>query len=207
MKARMPKPKGAFWPPRGFCRSFVLDERTGLLTPRGARHNQIQDWSGYIACLALGRGGVKLNTFYLEFENVAAPGDPVAAPAFDTSEGIEYYQGLSGDRDYLRVPIRGEPSIEIASGFEEVFTNGVNGNKLVFVGMSSGTAGVNGLPFSDSANSTIFGMALVAALDPTDAARDLVFGRMYWTEAAEQVPKEPSKQVVVSWEQSFTLEG
>src|SRR4051812_22371345 len=44
-----------------------------------------------------------LSTMYIEFENNG--GIAVSPPTATRDEGIEYYEALSGNRDYLRVPI------------------------------------------------------------------------------------------------------
>lgn len=168
--------------------------------------NQIQ-WSwGEIACHLFGDGNAKykLSAMYIEFENVASPGDPVTAPAYAASEGVEYYEALaaSGSRDFLRVPLLASPQKGIVSGYE----SGVAFNQLSFLAQSSGTAGVHGKTFSDGANSTVFGLALVAAPVWGDRTQDLVFGRRYY-QTAKQVPKRASSQVGVSWIERFVQAG
>lgn len=168
--------------------------------------NQIQ-WSwGEIACHLFGDGNpkYKLSAMYLEFENTASPGDPVTAPAYDADEGVEYYEalGASPARDFLRVPLLTAPSKSIVSGYE----NRVAFNSLSFLAQSSGTTGVHGKAFSDGSNSTVFGLALVAAPVWGDRTQDLVFGRRYYA-TAKQVPKRASSQVGVSWVERFVQAG
>lgn len=193
--------------PKGFVRTFSVDERTGLWLPRAATSNAVLHNWGYLAYLLFGKGRAeyKLSAMYLEFENVASPGDPVTAPGFGLgpADGRPYYAALTGTRDYLRVPIEGEPTLEIGAGYGEHFTEGETGNQAVFRAVSAGTAGVNGLTFGAAQNSVVYGLALVAAPRWGDVTQDVVYGRAYYTDPADQLAKEVGKQVGVSWEQLF----
>jgi hypothetical protein len=73
---------------------------------------------------------------------------------------------------------------------------------MTFFAQTSGAVGVNGLTFSEAANSVAVGVALVAAPSWADRTRDVVFGRAYFA-VDEQVPKVASHQIGVSWEQVF----
>lgn len=168
--------------------------------------NQIQVGWGEIAARLFGDGDAryKLSAMYIEFENVASPGDPVTAPAYDQEDGIEYYENLSASpaRDFLRVPLLTSPKKSVVAGYEGL----VAANSLTFLAQSSGTEGVHGKEFSDSANSTVFGLALVAAPVWGDRTLDLVFGRRYY-DVSKQVPKKVSSQVGVSWIENFKKVG
>lgn len=159
--------------------------------------------AGFLQYLLLGEGraNYRINAMYLEFANVASPGDPVATPAVDRSLARQYYVDLVG-ADFLRVPIRGLPELSIASGFEDVFTEGETGNQVTWYAQSSGTSGVLGLPFSDAANSVIYGIALVAAPELGDWTRDIVFGRGYYA-AANQIAKRSGRHIGVNWSHVF----
>jgi hypothetical protein len=168
--------------------------------------NQIQyDW-GYVAAQSIGVGdrNFRISSLYIEYENVTLPGDPVTPPTFSRDEGVEYYTDLafSGARDFLRVPLLVEPSIGIAPGFEEWFTEGVDGNQLTFYTQTQGTAGFNGKPFSAAANSKVFGAALVATPVFADQTQDIVFARTYF-DTADQEVKSVSKQFGVTWDIAF----
>ena len=68
----------------------------------------LYEWAALTGRLLNGLGTkYSIGGMYLEFENVASPGDTVTPPAFDRSRTISYYNNLSGsaDRDYLRVPL------------------------------------------------------------------------------------------------------
>lgn len=189
----------------GIVTLFDIDA-SGLWLPRTTDRNQIQWEWGEIACRLFGDGDAsyKLSAMYLEFENVASPGDTVTAPSYDQDEGIDYYTGLAGspNRDFLRVPLLAAPAKGIVAGYESK----VAFNQLTFVAQSTGTLGVNGLTFSDGANSVVFGVALVAAPVWGDQTRDRVFGRRYYL-PAKQIPKRASCQVGVTWIEQFKQVG
>lgn len=161
---------------------------------------------GWIAARLFGEGDptFRLNAMYIEFENVASPGDPAAVPDVDPAAGREYYEALGGGRDYLRVKTRGRPDVTTEAGFEAAMSaiGDEAGNVLTFYAETAGTVGLNGLPFSDGDNSVVVGVALVAAPDWADRTQDVVFARGYY-DVADQVPKEAGRQVGVSWTQPF----
>lgn len=136
---------------------------------------------------------------YIEYHNVALPGDTITPPAYDEADGIDYYATLSGvtDRDYLRVNL----------GFMAPESSDIvvypDGNTPVFIGNPSDggpTTGVHGKPFSSGSNSKIIGGAVVAIVDPADRSKDLQLVRFY-LEGAEQFLFNSGSQklVVVRW--------
>jgi hypothetical protein len=180
------------------------DVRTGLYLPKPPKFNQIQDGWMFAAAQALGGvPGYHPSAMYIEFENVGDPDDPVTVPAFDTTEGIEYYDELafSPSRDYLRVALNQRPLLGVEDGYEQVFAAG-QGNKLTFFALSVGAVGTHGKEYSDAVNSKVFGVALVATPEFSDHTQDIVFSRTYFP-ADEQVVKEVSHQVGVTWDIVF----
>ena len=137
----------------------------------------------------------RIGGMYLEFENVASPGDTVTVPTFDRTRNVSYYNNLSGsaDRDYLRVDLS---SATISSTDT---TNFPQGNSVLFSARSAGLTGVHGKTFSDTANSVIYGAALVSFVDGNDATQDLIYSVSYLT-ASQQQPKLSTSQVGVEWE-------
>lgn len=174
--------------------------------PLFVQKNQIQLSWGAIACQCIGLGNrsYRINAMYLEYENVADPDDPVTVPTYERGDGLDYYQNLvyTSDRDYLRVPLLLQPSIGIEPGFEDYFTEGVDGNRLTFHTQSQGTEGANGKPFSSGANSKIFGVALVATPVFEDPTKDIVLARTYF-DVDDQTLKLASSQVGVTWDVVF----
>jgi len=179
--------------------------------PRKVEHlfsqsNQIQHTWGHIAAQTIGKGNssYKISAIYLEYENTVSSGDPVTVPTYDRDEGLSYYQdlSLSATHDFLRVPLLVEPTIAIEPGYEDSFTAGEDGNTLTFFTQTQGTSGFHGKDFSDTANSTIFGVALVATPEFGDPTKDIIAARTYF-ETADQVVKLPSSQVGVTWDWVF----
>ena len=133
-----------------------------------------------------------VNTMYLEFQQLANPGDTVPPPAFGRADGIAYYNGLSGspNTDFLRVPLTVPPAFS-ASGAD------YDNNEVTLNALSEGTAGFFGKLFSDSVNSAVYGAALVAAPDPSDQSQDVVFSRVY--SDIGTIPKEAGFQIGITW--------
>lgn len=143
--------------------------------------------------LTLGQANYRIAGMYLEFENVASPGDTVSVPTFDRTRTVEYYDDLAGSatRDYLRVPLTATQLLSSGTGLSQ--------NQIVFFARSSGTLGVHGKSFSDANNSVIYGASLVAFVDNSDATQDLLFSSFYF-DVADQQPKLATSQVGIEWE-------
>lgn len=161
-------------------------------------HNDfLYEWGAIFANLLLRKGlNYGIGGMYIEFENTGSPGDPVSAPTFsrDPDEGVEYYNELafSADRDYLRVPlVSGSLDSTDAAKFPR-------GNRPSFFAQTTGVAGVHGKAFSDVANSTVFGGALVAFVDDADATRDIVLSR-YYVDVEKQQVKLSTSQIGFEW--------
>jgi len=155
----------------------------------------LYEWGAIVSrLLTEGAEDYRIGGMYLEFENVASAGDPVAAPAVDRSGDIEYYNDLatSADRDYLRVPLI---AATITSSDESRYPKG---NVTTFFAQSQGVVGTHGKNFGDTFNSTIFGAALVAFVHPTDATQDLIFSRFYF-DVEDQQPKLATSQTGLEW--------
>ncbi len=183
----------------GACRTIRAEELF-------RQPNQIQVGWGMAAAMSMGFGdrNYKINAMYMEYENVADPEDVITAPDFEETEGVEYYQnlGLSGTRDFLRVPLLLQPSLGIEPGFEDYFTAGVSGNRLTFHAQTQGTVGFNGKAFNDGVNSKVFGVALVATPIFADQTHDIVVARTYF-DPGDQTAKLASSQVGVTWDIVF----
>ncbi len=170
----------------------------GWFPATGFAHNDfLYEWGALFGNLLLRRGlNYGIGGMYIEFENTASPGDPVAPATFtrDPEEGVDYYNGLavSADRDYLRVPL---VSGTMDSSDTSLFPKG---NRPTFFAQTQGVTGVHGKTFSDAANSTVFGGALVAFVDETDFTRDLVLSRFYLTVDTQQV-KLATSQIGFEW--------
>jgi hypothetical protein len=119
---------------------------------------------------------------YVEYENVADPDDVVTVPVVDRADGVGYYLGLAGSssRDFIRIPIVLTSKARDNTSASTQFLEPGLYNQIIFQGLTVGTQGVNGKPFSSAANSKIAGTALVAAPTPSDVTQDLVWSRLYY---------------------------
>ena len=154
----------------------------------------LNSWATIVAkLLTQASAAYRIGLMYLEFSNVASPGDPVSAPSFDRTRTVDYYNALSGssDRDYLRVPIMTSQLETVGDDFQS--------NQIVFFARSQGTTGVHGKPFAAGSNSVIFGASLVAAVNATDHTQDLLLSSFYFDEEDQQ-PKLTSGQVGMEWQ-------
>jgi hypothetical protein len=197
---------------RGAVTLWRIDEITGLKTPIGTKSNQIQVWWGHIAAKQLGfrrqpdRDDYFISGMYFEFENQADPLATVTTTTFDRNLGVAHYEALSSNatRDFLRVPLRLEPTISVMPGSEgaTVLTAADLGNQLTFFAQTAGTQGVHGKTFSHVTNSKIFSAALVAMPRFADRTRDLIFARINF-DPGNQTSKEASSQIGITWDIAF----
>jgi len=172
---------------------------SGLWFPGGKfNHNDIMyDWAT-VQCELL-RGSVdgksyNISAMYIEFENNA--GAEVSPPTVNRDDALSYYRNLSGLRDYLRVPLVAAVK---ESTNELIFPRG---NKLTCFAQTTGTVGINGLEFSSTQQSRVYGGALVVTPDYADDSQDLIYCRWYY-EAASQLTKLPSLQIGIDWPLTF----
>ena len=200
----------AFCSVRGRVTLWNVDDATGLRTPIVSKSNQIQYSWGFIAAKQLGyrrnaeRHDYHISGMYMEYENQAEPETPISVSTFERDLGLAYYNSLatSEDRDYLRVPLRLEPTLTIATGFSSYFVEGQSGNQLTFFAQTSGTSGVNGKLFGASVNSKVYAAALVATPVFSDRTQDVIFARTFF-DVGDQTTKEPSSQIGITWDISF----
>lgn len=126
-----------------------------------------------IANLLAGNQEYIPNYLYVEFTN-----STVSIPEDQTSSS--YYNSLADPIGYLRIPITIKPTVS-------------RDNKVTYTVLATMDTSVNGVTFGN--DSVIYGVALVAAPDPTDPAEDIVIAREYFT--------DPSKQLVLTSNQTF----
>lgn len=192
--------------PYGRYSIFLVDPETGERFKRFEADNDFMVSWGYAACQLFGYGNpnYRINAVYLEFKNVASPGQLVTVPSFSDTDGLSYYQGLTGGSDYLRVPLQINPQIAVAPGYNNYFEPG-QGNQLNIYCQSTGSVGVNGTPFSSSANSTIYGVATVACPVLSDPTQDVLISRGYFPTSPtnQQLLKPTNMQIGVGWEMQF----
>lgn len=195
---------------RGSVALWRVDPLSGAKTLLHSQPNQIQYSWGHIAARQLGfkrqagRPDYHISAMYIEFENLPAPGDTVTVPSFNRDLGLEYFNELldSSTQDFLRVPLRLEPTLGISTGYEAHFTAGVDGNQLTFFAQTAGVVGVHGKTFSHTVNSKIYAATLVATPVFSDRTQDVVFARTTFS-GANQVTKESSSQIGITWDIAF----
>lgn len=194
---------------RGHVSLWRIDA-TGLRTPLHNQPNQIQYSWGHIAARQLGyrpqagRPSFHISAMYIEFENVGEPSDTITVSSFGRDIGADYYNSLisSSTQDFLRVPLRLEPTLSIATGSEDYFTAGQDGNQLTFFAQTAGLTGVHGKSFSHTVNSKIYAAALVATPNFSDRTQDVIFARTTFS-SLNQVTKEASSQLGITWDVAF----
>lgn len=181
---------------KGRVRAHRIDEH-GIWRPDGpfCPNAVMYDWAGILARL-LGQGDLRyrVSGMYLEYKNLSNASLTVTPPTFGRDAGIDYYSGLStsSDTDYLRVPLTANA---LANTDETKFTLA---NSVTFFAMSQGSVGVNGKAFSSTANSKVYGGALVALVDPEDRSSDVVFSRFYFP-TNQQRAKVSGGQLGLEW--------
>lgn len=181
---------------KGRVRAYDVIGDDRRLTTDWGNNDVLFDWGAIVGKLLVeGSINYRIGGMYLEYENVADPGDPVSVPSFSRSGGLSYYQGLSVSavRDYLRVPLTAST---LTSSDPVVFPQG---NLGTWFAQSQGVTGTHGKAFNDAVNSKVFGGALVAFVDDADADQDIVLSRFYFSVAAQQV-KLPTSQIGLEWD-------
>lgn len=199
---------------RGHITLWQIDEKTGLKIPVVSQPNQIQYSWGFIAAKQIGyrpnpeRYNYNISAIYIEFENQVNPEEPVDVETpFARDLGISYYNALgdSETRDFLRIPLIIEPAGSVSYGYEANLPTDQQLNKLTFFTQTVGTEGVHGKEFSHDAEggtSKVYAAALVAAPLYSDRTKDVIFARTVF-QPSNQVTKEPSSQIGLTWEIAF----
>lgn len=126
--------------------------------------------------------GARLDIAYLEFVN----GPAVTPPDIDPTESTGYYDrlGSTSDRDYLRCSIM---SHTLKSRNDKTV--------LSLMIVSDGDNGVHGKPFSATAGSRIYGLALAAS--QSNKRGDILFSRHYYR-TEEQPEKSEIGNIMLS---------
>lgn len=185
--------------PRGFTQIFSVNPNTGVISNLAAERNTIMtDAADCLPRQSAGDMRYRLAYMYMQFENLASPGDSPSVPTYTPGDGVEYYTGLEvhPTQDFLRVPLLISPTFTPSS-------SDYAGNMVTFVALSGGfDTGFWGKPFNAANNSAVFGGALVAA--PTGQQQgDKIFARNYPT--AAKVLKPAGEQIVMQWSIEYTI--
>ena len=147
------------------------------------------------------RYNYNISAMYIEYENQVSPAN-ISIPAFSRDIDIGYYDSLvdSATRDFLRVPLRMEPTLSVSSGFEANLPINQQGNQLTFFVQTAGVLGEHGKAFSTT--SKVYAASLIAAPVFSDRTKDVIFARTIFS-TANQVTKEPSSQIGITWDIAF----
>lgn len=179
----------------GTIRIFSFDPVTRTIRHMLARRNLVL-YSGadIMALLIAGTPGFHVSTMYMEYENLADPGDTPSIPTYDRTGGIGYYNGLSSspNKDFLRVPIT--VSSDVSSSDEILY----EGNVVTFFAVSEGLAGFHGKTFGPSSNSAVYGAGLIVSPEPNDQSLDRVFARTYT--GIGKILKETNFEIGITWQ-------
>ena len=192
---------------RGYVSIWRVNEETGVKAFLAGQPNQIQYSWGYMAAKQLGyspqpdRYNYNISAMYIEYENQVSPSD-ISIPAFSRDIDIGYYNSLddSATRDFLRVPLRMEPTLSVSSGYEANLPINQQGNQLTFFVQTAGGQGVHGKAFGTT--SKVYAASLIAAPVFSDRTKDVIFARTIFS-TENQVTKEPSSQIGITWDIAF----
>lgn len=171
-----------------------------------AQNTQLVSWLSAAARALGGDSRYSIRYAYVEFENVVAPGDPVSVPTvdpYDPAEGRDYYTGLTGVRDYVRVPVLGTPIYSASAVYAAYFPPG-DGNRLQITAAASAGVGENGATFGDASNSKVCGVAIVAAPGGDDSSQDIVLARTYYAADSQQLLL-PGSPIEIIWQAQLLL--
>ena len=130
-----------------------------------------KDYTTVLANLLVGNKEYTPNYLYLEFKNTESV---VPEPDLSDISGKEYYDTLSGDTSYLRVPITLKPVID--------------GSTITYTTLVSSTISANpNIEFSADNHSRIYGVALVVAPVDADSTQDIVIAQSYLIDENKQL--------------------
>lgn len=176
-------------------------DKIGFWLPRFSWTNDFHYTWAYIVAKALsGDARYKIGGFYVEFENNQTPGG-VSIPAVDQGDTIDYFNDLSGDKDFLRIPLLGIPTIDVNPGDESKFAEG-QGNRLTYMGQTAGSVGILGNNFSEDDDSVVYGIAVVATPVWSDRSQDVILARSYYPSDRQEAKRDGS-QVGISYQTTF----
>lgn len=180
---------------------FILRNEKGLLAGV-AMNSRLYSWGWAASRLFQGDASFKIATLYVEFKNVASPGDAITNPTFQRQDGLDYYEDLasSPNTDYLRLRV-GMPTVDVVPGYESYFRPG-EGNMLIYTASTGGAVGVHGKPFSAEANSKVYGAALAASPFINDRTQDVLIARGYYPQGQHLV-KQPTGQLEITYQFPF----
>jgi hypothetical protein len=195
----MPSLNDSIQAPKGRLTIWDINDASGVWMPLATVDNLVLYTWGASITKGWGQKNISFcpSAMYIEYANVASPGDTVSIPSYDRTSTLSYYNTLTPPVDFIRANFVSTPALSVVPGYEAYFGPGL-GNELTFFAQTSGTAGFLGLPFSDINNSTVYGAGLVATPVPADQTQDIVIARTY-LQPANQKLKVAGSQIGLSW--------
>jgi len=191
--------------PRGYYEAGVVDESTGLWSPRSAANNVLLYRLGDVEALGLsGQKGGVIDTAYFGFYNFDPPYAFTPYPTIAKNQGRsrfqQYYEvdsPAANETGYLRVPINA--GVVVSAGSTPGVSTGdiYRGNILRFFISTTDSLGIatgGTVPFT-SGMSYIFEAALVAS-QSNNRQDDIVVARAW---LPEPIVKDYGKQVALKW--------
>lgn len=170
-------------PVKGHLR--IYQEKDGLRELIHEQDNLILYSASDIMAKAIVGDNLVITGMYMEYDNSGTPPTPTVSEDRKT----DYYEGLSGDQGYIRVPV------SCKAGYASSDESKYEGNIVTIHAKTNGTV-VNGPGMIDN-TSQIYSAALVAMPDPSDRSKDVIFSA---TNLTSPVPKIANAQVSISWD-------
>ena len=178
----------------------VTDTELWTPTTRLRGNKLLYEWGAIVGrLLTVGDRPYRISGMYLEFANVANPGDKVTPVAVERDRTVDYYGSLTATgglpADYIWAPLIAS---QLLSSDSSVYPKG---NLPVFFARSQAVnvRGLNDTPLGVDNNSTFYSAALVACTDENDRTKDLILSAFNF-ESAEQQPKLATSQVGLEWQ-------
>lgn len=178
-------------------------DENGKVYPLFEKNNLILYTWGWIAarCIGLGDAAYKVAAGYLEFENNQTAGN-VSIPSYGREDAVAYFNGLTGEKDYFRTPLVGTPTLDKHPASVTLLpTAAVNRVNFSFA-IPVGVRGQRGKIFSNSNQSVLYGLSLVATPLWSDSNQDVILARSYF-DTSDQIAAPATGQINVTWRVSF----
>lgn len=150
------------------------------------KDNQIQDdYAEILSRILAGDPAARMNTLYIEYENMPSDSDTVTVSSFPTTDGAEYYTNLSGNKNFIRHAMVLKPEAK-------------DGAVTFSAVLGSDSGFLEGNAIGAGTHSRLYSMALVCG-HPTDQTQDFVFARTNW-----DVQKiKTTEAVYIAWTITF----
>lgn len=164
----------------GSGRTACVCQASGVVLAVG-ENDWMYEWSQIGTQLAYSANPAYLPAYiYVEYRNLSNPSDTAPIPTISRVDGLRYYLNLVTPADYLRLPVLTRSLGRDSSYAGTQYMSSGTYNMLTLIAQTTGSTGVHGLPYSNAANSKIYGIAVAAGPVPSDHTQDVVWGRSYY---------------------------